>query len=595
MPPGLSRIAAAALGLLGALLLFLALPRADAARRSPVSVWPTPGTHTASARTTISFRGRSKRELGRIVVVGSRSGRHIGVLRAHPDGNGASFVPRRRFDFGESVLVRTALHVRGGHDGDFRFRTARPPGHTLPVPGPRLRRVKPGRKLAFRSRPDLTPPVVTVDLNSDGVAPGEVFLGPKLRAGNKEGGPLIVDDSGEPIWFHPLRGEQANDFRVQQYRGRPVLTWWQGHAGQGMGQGIGTIYDARYRLVRHVRAGNGYRADLHEFLLTPQDTALITIYHKVRRDLSPLGGSTHGVAVDSIVQEVDIRTGLVLFEWHSLGNVGLDESHLRPSRNPRVPYDYFHVNSIDVDSDGDLLVSARNTWTVYKISRRTGKIIWRLGGDRSNFTQGPGARFAWQHDVRRLPDGTITMFDNSASPAVRPFSRAITLSIDPGLRTANLVSDYAHPRRLLAASQGNDQRLPNGDVFVGWGAQRYFSEYAPGGGLVWDARVAVGYDTYRAYRMPWTGRPRTRPKLAVQRRARGRLAVFASWNGATEVATWEVLSGRRHYALAPVASKPRTGFETGISVRGAGPVIAALALDAAGHVIGRSRSVRIAR
>jgi hypothetical protein len=594
MHPGMSRIAAAALGLLGALLLFLALPRADAARRPAVSAWPSPGTHTASARTTISFRGRSMREIGRVVVIGSRSGRHTGVLRAHSDGNGASFIPSKRFDFGESVLVRTALRIRGGHDGDFRFRTATPPGPTLPVPGTRARRVKPGRSLEFHSRPDLRPPVVTVDRRSEDVAPGDVFLGPKLRTGSSEGGPLIVDDSGQPVWFHPVHGEQATDFRVQHYRGRPVLTWWQGHVRQGIGQGLGVIYDNRYRVVKHVHAGNGYRADLHEFLITPQDTALITIYHKVRRDLSPLGGSTHGVAVDSIVQEVDIRTGLVLFEWHSLGNVGLDESHLRPSPNPRVPYDYFHVNSIDVDSDGDLIVSARNTWTVYKISRETGKIIWRLGGSRSNFTQGPGARFAWQHDVRRLPDGTITMLDNSASPAVRPFSRAITISLDLVLRTANLVSDYAHPRKLLSVNQGNDQRLPNGDVFVGWGAQRYFSEYAPGGGLVWDARMAVGYDTYRAYRLPWTAQPRSRPKIAVQRRSGGRLAVFASWNGATDVASWEVVSGPRHDALEPVASKPRTGFETGIRVAGAGPVVAALAVDADGHVIGRSRSVHIA-
>lgn len=563
-----------------------------AAAQAPVSAYPSPGTLTASARTQISFRGLPPGALGAIDVRGSRSGRHAGALRAHSDGQGASFVPSKPFRGGERVTVRTALNVVGARAGDFRFRVARTPG-PVRVHAEPAERVAPGKRRGFRSRPDLEPPVVRVTARAPGATPGRVVVGPKPRAGTEQAGPMIIDETGGLIYFRPLGGKiQAADVRVQQYQGRPVLTWWQGTSRQGIGSGHFVIVDEAYRVVKRIQTPNGYRGDLHEFLITPRDTALVIAYPAVRVDLSSVGGSRRGRVIDSVIQEIDLATGLVLFEWHSVGRVPIRDSYSRIDPSFRVPHDYFHANSVALDADGDFLVSARNTWGVYKIDRATGAVEWTLGGKRSSFKLGPGARFAWQHDAQRHADGAITLFDNSAAPPTRKRSRAIALALDGGARTATLVSARAHPRRLLAATQGNLQTLPNGNAMVGWGSQRYFTEYAPDGRVVWDAHLAVGYDTYRAYRAAWTGRPHTQPRAAGRRRGRA-MDVYASWNGATEIAGWDVLAGPRPDALAVAASSPRRGFETVVRVPAAARYVAVRAKDAAGQALGTSPPRRV--
>ena len=227
------------------------------------------------------------------------------------------------------------------------------------------------------------------------------------------------------------------------------------------------IFDDAYREISRVRAGNGYRGDLHEFLVTPQDTALLTAYAEVPADLSPVGGGKYGAVWDRIAQEVDIETGEVYFEWHSLDHVGVEESYVAPLEDPAYIYDYFHINSIDVDYDGDLLISARNTWTVYKVDRATGEVVWRLGGKESDFEMGEGIRTVSQHDARRQEDGTITVFDNGAHPQVHEQSRAILLRLDEEEMSATLLREYASPEKVLSTSQGNAQLLSNGYVMVG--------------------------------------------------------------------------------------------------------------------------------
>src|SRR5829696_5463416 len=228
----------------------------------------------------------------------------------------------------------------------------------------------PGQARTFRSRPDLRPPAIEVNTNLPGTAPGHIFVSPKKGPGEEaptQDAPLIVDPSGEPVWFHPLQDAEADafTFEVQKYKGETVLTWWEGlHTGYGQGQYV--IFDHSYREITRVRAGNGYEGDHHEFLITPEDTALITIYSKVPRDLSFVGGPTDGVVLDGIAQEVDIETGEVLFEWHSLDHVALEESYFEPSPDFKTSFDYFHINSIDVYDDEHLLISARRTSTVYK-------------------------------------------------------------------------------------------------------------------------------------------------------------------------------------------------------------------------------------
>jgi Arylsulfotransferase (ASST) len=432
--------------------------------------------------------------------------------------------------------------------------------------------------LRFVSEPDLRPPPVHILTPAHGTAPGSVFIAPK---GNVEqAGPLILDDVGHVLWFHPLDTRGVTDFRVQRYRGRPVLTWWRGKPTGGSGRGGYAIVDGSYRSIASVKPGHGLTGDIHEFLITPRNTALLTIFHKVQAGRRTI--------VEGVLQEIDIATGSVTFEWHSIGHVGLGESYVSPPRDPSIPFDYFHVNSIDVDTDGNLLVSARNTHAVYKLSRETGKILWRLGGKSSDFRFGRGARFAWQHDARRLADGTISLFDNEAAPQTAGESRGIVLRLDLRRRHATLVRSFVHRPPLVAVDQGNMQRLPDGHFFVGWGHQPYFTEYSATGRVLFDARFGTDDNSYRAYRFQWEGKPRTGPALAVQ----GRTA-YVSWNGATAVGRWQLLAGRENDDFGVVRTVRKSGFETAMHIPSGARYILVQALDAHGGLLRASRTLHI--
>ena len=454
-----------------------------------------------------------------------------------------------------------------------------------------------GHKWSFRSRPDLSPPVVEVTTQAHDTAPGYIFVGPK-KGGTGEGGPMIVDNHGQPVWFHPMRVADlhAMDFKVQNYRGRPVITWVTWDEGEYV------ILDDSYREIARVRAGNGYLGDHHEFLITPQDTALITIYSGERRDLSPFGGPKDGRVAQGIVQELDIETGEVLFEWHSLDHVGIEETYAKVDQIPGPDLDYFHLNSIEVDHDDNLIVSARSTFAVYKIDRETGEIIWRLGGKKSDFEMGQGTRFAYQHDARRQPDGTITIFDNGTTvfedgvPKAIEESRGIRLELDEEEMTAVLVREYTHPDKQFAHAGGNMQGLPNGNVLIGWGRAPVFSEFSKDGRLLFSASFPPDFSpkdaSYRAFRFPWRGQPDTDPAVAAETGPDDEVTLYASWNGATEVASWEVLAGPGPDRLEPVGSVPRKGFETAIKVQTAEPYVSVRAKNNAGKVLGTAKTVK---
>jgi hypothetical protein len=450
----------------------------------------------------------------------------------------------------------------------------------------------------FHSRPDLKPPPVRILTAARGTAPGYIFFAPKMKV--VQAGPMILDNRGQAVWFHPLPTHGVADFKVQRYRGKPVLTWWRGKAPMGVGSGYYAIFDDHYREIAQVRAGHGYAGDIHEFVITPNNTGLFTVYHQIQVDLTSIGGPKEGRIFDGIVQEVDIPSGKVLWEWHSWPAVGLKESYAPPPKKAKgkkaPPDDYVHLNSIAVEPNGNFLVSARNTRAVYEISRKTKKILWRLGGKKSDFKMGPGTTFAWQHDARRQGDGTITIFDNGAAPPVEKFTRVLVLKVDEKKKTATLVRSYKHPKRLLVPFEGNAQFLRNGNVFVGWGAVPHFSEFDRSGRIVLDASFGKGKtrimgpnqdaDTYRAFRFVWTGHPTDRPAAAV---SGGKL--YVSWNGATDVAKWQLVSGAS--SGRPGATFPKRGFETAISLRGVkGPAFGARALDRSGRILGTSRLVQ---
>ena len=444
--------------MLASVLMWLLLPGVASAT-SLVNVFPSPGSRFATPHTQITFRAVAARGLGHVTVTGSRSGVHPGRISPDSDGRSASFYPDRGFVPGELVTVSTSLRILGSDAGTFTFTIDLPAG-----PLPQAARVSAPRApedvQMFHSRPDLRPASVDITLPHAG---GSDILMASMH-GPVQWGPMIIDSRGSLVWFKPIPGPRtvAADFRVRKYRGYPVLTWWQGIQNYGdPAPNEDVIVNRRYRTIATVRAGNGLTADLHEFSITPQNTALITAYSRVYVNVSATGAAQHKPVVNCFIQEIDIPTGNVIFQWDSLDQISPADAYLKP--NPFAPFnDYFHINSVEQDTYGNLVISARNTWAVYKIDRRTGKVRWELGGKHSTFKMGPGTRTAFQHDATIHRGGLITIFDNGDWPQVHSQSRAVVERIDTTRHTATLVRDLDHSPSLLTPWEGSAQLLPGG-------------------------------------------------------------------------------------------------------------------------------------
>jgi Arylsulfotransferase (ASST) len=559
-----------------------------------VTVSPLSGSRDATPRTQVSFLGVPAGAISHVSVVGSQSGAHAGRLLAYSQGDGASFVPSRPFVEGERVEVRAEVRV-GGSTDVVRDEFAIAEQDILTTTPETIHPGSAAEVQSFHSRPELRPPIVSVTTSSPSLAPGYEFAAPYTGPG--QAGPMILDQSGGLVWFRPLPPDEfATNFRVQEYLGRPVLTWWQGDISvHGFGLGEGVIANESYQDIAHVHAGNGVQEDLHDLQLTPQGTALITAYEPILCDLSSVGGSPDAGVTDGVLQEIDVKTGLVMYQWSSLDHVALDESYASARNSTAAtPFDYFHINSIDVDQNGTLLISARNTWTVYELDARSGEIVWRLGGKRSSFAMGAGTSTAWQHDPRSLPNGSISIFDNGASPAVHSQSRAIVVSLDEQSRSATLDEQIVHAPPLLADSQGNVQALANGDWFVGWGQDPDLSEFSPTGALLFDAHFPAHTQSYRDFRFQWSGTPADSPAFSFLPSNGGAGTIYASWNGATALSGWRVLAGASATDLAPVAQVARTGFETAIALPSGTPdaFVTVQALGAEGQVLATAKTAR---
>jgi hypothetical protein len=570
------------------------LDRSDLLPGTSLAVSPLPDSLDASPRTQISLLGAPSSALSKISVSGSRTGEHSGRLLAYSQGDGASFVPSHSFAPGETVTVRGTLkNAKGSQPFAFHF--------TVSLPDP-LRYYPPGKEPAgkagevqyFHSQPKLQPPAIQVTAKTASESPGYIFAAP--YSGPGQDGPMIFDHTGQLVWFDPLpTGTQGTNLQVQQYEGKPVLTWWQGYIPpQGFGQGEEVILNSAYQQVTRVQGGNGYKADLHEFRIDDaNDTALLTVLNPIHCNLASVGGPQDGAVTDSIFQEIDLRTRLVRREWTSLDHVALADSYSSAvGSTTEWPFDYFHMNSADPQPDGDLLLSARNTWALYELSEQTGQIEARAGGKHSTIKMGSGTLTAYQHDATALPNGLISVFDNGGVPNVHPQSRGILVALNQKTGTETLVDEYEHPSALKAGSQGNVQALANGNLFLGWGAEPWFSEFSAAGQLLFDARMPNADESYRAYRAEWNGTPASAPGIAASVGKGGAVTVYASWNGATGVAAWRVLAGSSAHHLAPVGGAPRSGFETAMGLPAVGSYLQVQALSASGAVLGTSAAIK---
>jgi len=442
--------------------LLLAAAQAATPTLPWVTVSPLTGTLDASPTTQISFLGVPAADISQIVVRGSRSGGHGGRFEPYATGTGGSYLPYHAFTAGEQVTV-TAVETVGGEPK--KTGTSFTIGTLYVVPrsdiagatGPTGATAATGATgttgatgpagvfQSFVSQPALHPPTVTVITPAADPALGDVFMTPS--EGSYQPGAMIVNPAGQLVWFQPAAlGDEIEDLRVQQYLGQTVLTYWQGGIALGHGvNGVGVIDNTSYQRIAQVQAGNGLSMDLHDFLLEPNGVAWITTFEPVYMNLSPYGGASRAVIQDCAIQEIDVRTGLVMFEWHALGHVPPTASYSGISSSPNEIWDYFHINSIDVEPNQNILISSRNTWAVYQIGHTFGEILWTLGGRHSSFTLGPNVRFAWEHDATLLPDGTVEIFDNEDTPKVEGRSRGIDVALNRKTHTATLVHEYVDP------------------------------------------------------------------------------------------------------------------------------------------------------
>jgi Arylsulfotransferase (ASST) len=570
------------LAVLSAVALVLTGAAAAKGASPAVSVFPSPGTHYNLSPTQITFRGIAPSAIGTVTVVGSVSGAHSGRIAGDSDNKGGSFLPSKPFTAGETVTVTTHLNVLGAVNGKFSFTIVHPsrPIQAMPLP---VAQAGSNGLQHFHSRPDLLPPSVTVGKGSAPGSEGNIFVAPQF--GPSQNGPMILDPQGNLLWFLPYavsRKLLITDFRVQTYERQPVLTWFQGFTNHGSGVGEGVIWDRNYRQIATVHAGNGLQMDLHEFFITSGKNAWIVA-------VSPISYG-HGVnkpTMDAVVQEIDIKTGLVMFEWHALDHVPLGDSVFTPKSQGFV-FDPYHANSITF-AGSNPVVSLRNTNAVYEIDRSTGKTVWTLGGRHSSFRLGSGTGTAFQHAAMLQADGTMTIFDDGAGPpTVHKFSRGIRVSLDSSHMTASLVHEYDHSPQISAQFEGNVQQLSSGNVFMGWGQQPYFSEDNSSGQQIFDARFTVPTASYRAYRFVWNAQPPTLPALAVSAGTDGSTSLYASWNGATDVSAWRVLAGPAPQSLSDVGDVSRSGFETRITVHSGAPYWAVQALGSGGRVLATS-------
>ncbi|VAZ87238.1 hypothetical protein LAUMK21_00006 [Mycobacterium pseudokansasii] len=435
----------------------------------------------------------------------------------------------------------------------------------------------------------------TVNVNKPGGAPGYVFFvsgttAAHLGAGSRPCVLVVADKAGHVVWQRQLpAGETAGNLRVQHYRGKPVLTWWQGRKQWGHGLGASYIADDHYNVISAVTPGGELSSDIHEFRLTPDGRALITSYPEVAADLTAVGGPKDGRLYNCTASIVDVATKQTLFQWDALSHVPIGDSPAKYTAGQTL--DVYHMNSIALDPAGNLVISMRALSTVFNVDCRTGAINWRLGGKQSTFALGDGVDFAYQHDVEMPDANTITLFDNhfegslgqKDGGSVPTSLKWIRLDFDAG--RATLLRAQRHPGDLSVGAMGNLQQLQGGNTFSGWGTAEHISEFTAGGEMVFDASLPGG--TYRAFLDEWTGDPVEPPELTFA----GDTA-HAVWNGTTRVNRWRLLHGRESNTMTPQTTVAWAGYDTPIPLSGNSDGYYQLeALAADGAVVGRTAPI----
>ncbi|OTA96352.1 hypothetical protein M434DRAFT_375167 [Hypoxylon sp. CO27-5] len=420
---------------------------------------------------------------------------------------------------------------------------------------------------------------------------------------------FIMSDDNELVWQSSIGDYSA--FQTQTFEGNPVLTFFNGISlpePYGWGHGIIQILDDSYTSIYNVSLTAEEEhfvtiseldpkqlvsyIDMHESKITAQDTILVTAYNVTRYDLSSVGGPQDGWVTDCLFYELDIKTSEILFKWSVLDHVDqIPISNVLQfypisdfGKNQSVPYGYFHINSVDKFEDGSYLISSRYYCSVFKISRN-GTVEWTLQGHTGGDFQLDGRlSFCYQHDARIRHDlgniVQISIFDNDNSDVESGVNqtKGIFMTLDTETKKATLDQEYIDAQDpVFALSQGNLQLLDNGNVIMGYGSTPKIREYNSDGSVLMTAQFGPGDGlvfSYRAYRKPWIGQPKTPPSVfACIDAANNKTTVYMSWLGSTVHNSWKVYAGSSNSSLILAGEVERTGFETLASIHGQFAVI----------------------
>jgi hypothetical protein len=452
--------------------------------------------------------------------------------------------------------------------------------------------------LTYRSNPTLKAQRAcqSTTVPTHGTQPGTyIFLTPGGAFGTGSG---IYQDNGTLVWWHS-DGNVNDNFSVVQFQGHSYLAVWTGR-GTAWGIGSVTLYDQNYRVAGHVTTTTAYGAqgiDLHEFQITPEGNALIGSYvtHRVTYNGHSETALSYLVEKLSLVRDSSgIHTGKILFAWDSINDVPLSDSHV-PDPGANGTWDYFHGNGITEDNDGNLLVSARHTWAVYKINDRPGTpgfdhVFWQVGGKHDTTAPEP---WCYQHHIVALGNGQYSVYDDGGGgPGCNHPARAVVFTVSLARRPVIVQQSrqYAHNPPIYTFFTGSAQPLSNGDMLIDWANNPTVTEYDNSGQNV-KMELSLSNWSYRGFRFRWVGEPTTPPSAAAQRSGSG-TNVWASWNGSTEVAAWQVLAGPDASHLSPVGGRQtKTWFETQMFVPGHYATVAVRALNSSGTALETSNPV----
>jgi Arylsulfotransferase (ASST) len=467
--------------------------------------------------------------------------------------------------------------------------------------------------LSFVSAPSLHPPKMNID-----VSPGKSKLGSgyimisnfkDISSSDKmdgQGGPLILDSKMRPVWFNPVpTNVYAMNLHTGSYGGKPALSWWQGVLSvTGVVQsGEDLVVNQQYKTVATLKGADGWVLTPHELLISGANAWVTANKFVSGVNLTSFGGPANGTIIDSAVQEYNLKTGALVYSWDAMQHIPLSQSvalGAKTANSTANAWDAYHINSINLAGGEDFLVSMRNTWGAYLVNAGTNAIVWTLGTRHNDsFKLGSGATFEWQHDVELHNGNEVSMFDDAccelsgSGPFANPSgpSRGLVLNLNLTSHAATVATQYKHSPTLNAGTQGNVQLLAGGNAFVGWGSQPYFTEYSKSGKPLLDA-IFPGPDiSYRAYLESWTGQPSSPPSGAGRTQG-SKTTIYASWNGATQVAKWEVLGGSSSSHLSKLTTANKGGFETAIALTHTAGLYEVEALDSKGHVLGHSKTFK---